>query len=337
MAAKKYVSLNKLSVFLDKLKQTFATKTETDANLVTAKQYADDKTSNLLSYATQTLTNEQKVQARANIEAVSISDISDAIVDVGELPTVAPNDSVFYRLVTATMISNQKPDSAWTCYCVDGLPSIGTAVANATLTNCAGYYNIQDGVAYGYVDNILSFAFSVPIGWYPLSALLPIAGFSYGGVIANIADDPKDRKMRILLKNSLYSYKEGLWTPLGSIDSDVFSVDENGTAWFAGDVFVGGTGIDGSAKMLATNEYVDNKVGNIDLSKYAIVDDTHSLFDTALRHSDTNLNTALRYSDTNLNTAKSYADKKEETILTYTDNVVAQKSQVQIIVWEAGD
>ncbi len=324
--AKKYVNLNTLSTFLENLKNLFATKTETDANLVTAKQYADDKTSNLLSYESQILTDDQKTQVRTNIGAISASEISNAIIDVAELPTAPSDDAVFYRLATASMISNQEELSNWTYYCVDGLPTNGTPVADASFANGVGYYNIQDGVAYGYVNSVLSSAFGVPIGWYPLSALLPVAGFSYGGIITDIADDPKDGAFRTLLEFKLYSYKEGLWTSLGAIDSEVFTVDESGTAWFAGDVFVGGTGIDGSAKMLVTAEYVDSKVSNIDLSLYETTENAQVKLDTAKAYSDANLVTAKQYADDNLNTAK-----------TYTDEALTQKSQVQIITWEVDD
>lgn len=45
--------------------------------------------------------------------------------------------------------------------------------------------------------------------------------------------------------------------------------------------------------------------------------------------------------DTTLSTAKSYSDEGDESTLgesqLYTDNAVSQKSQVQIITWEADD
>lgn len=64
--------------------------------------------------------------------------------------------------------------------------------------------------------------------------------------------------------------------------SNAHTLDWDGVAWFAGDVKVGGTGQDDEdAKTLATTEYVDTKVGEIDFS---IPLDEHSM-DTAA-HAD---------------------------------------------------
>lgn len=341
MATRKYVSLNKLSIFLDKLKQTFATKTETDVSIATAKSeaetYINNKTSKLVSYESQTFTEEEKARARENIGAVSTSDISNAIVDVGVLPTSNIDDSVFYRLISATMTNNRQDLSAyWGCHCVNGLPSTGQPVTNTTQTYQNVYYNIQDGIAYGYIDSILSYATSVPIGWYSLSALAPYFGVEYGGVISDINNAPENNALILLLKCDLYSYKEGAWSSLGSADinSDVFMVTDEGIGWFAENVFVGDIN---KPKMLATTEYVDDKTKNINLSNLETKSDATAKLDEAKAYSRNNLSLAKTYSDTNLNTAKAYTDTKETSILAYTDNVIAQKTQVQIITWGVDD
>ena len=66
------------------------------------------------------------------------------------------------------------------------------------------------------------------------------------------------------------------------------------------------------------------------------------VYDTLMKnHVDTKLAEAKGYSDTNLTSAMNYADAGDESVITtaqsYTDSAVAQKSQVQIITWEADD
>lgn len=64
--------------------------------------------------------------------------------------------------------------------------------------------------------------------------------------------------------------------------SNAHTLDWDGVAWFAGDVKVGGTGQDDeNAKTLATTDYVDTKIGEIDFS---IPLDEHSMDTTA--HAD---------------------------------------------------
>ena len=55
--------------------------------------------------------------------------------------------------------------------------------------------------------------------------------------------------------------------------SNAHTLDWNGNAWFAGDVIVGGTGQDDTdAKVLATREYVDQKVGEIEIPEVPSLD-----------------------------------------------------------------
>ena len=52
-----------------------------------------------------------------------------------------------------------------------------------------------------------------------------------------------------------------------SARSNAHTVDKYGTGWFAGDVYVGGTGQDDTeAKILATQEYVDDQIENINIT-----------------------------------------------------------------------
>lgn len=50
---------------------------------------------------------------------------------------------------------------------------------------------------------------------------------------------------------------------LGLVRSNAYTVDLDGNAWYAGDVYIGGTSQDDGAEMLATESYVDEKVASL--------------------------------------------------------------------------
>ena len=70
MATKKYVSLDKLSTSLDNLKNTFATKTEINANLTAAQSYADNKDSLVLE-SSQTYTD-NAVAEKSQVQIITL-------------------------------------------------------------------------------------------------------------------------------------------------------------------------------------------------------------------------------------------------------------------------
>ena len=135
-----------------------------------------------------------------------------AIIDVVELPTGYVNEQAFYRVLSGSLVYNQHLQNAYTIYCVETLPETGLPATNVDQTEGNVYYNVADGAAYGYVDDMLSAALSVPSGWYPAATLLGALGFEYAGVITNIIDDPMDGKFRLLLEYVVYSYKNDNWT-----------------------------------------------------------------------------------------------------------------------------
>ena len=161
------------------------------------------------SIATKTYVDE----AVSNIPGGSgSSGSSEAIIDVVELPSEDIDESKFYRLLTGTFVYNQYPNNSWTSYCVESLPETGEEATNADMTKITAYYNVSDGELYGYVGSMLSYAFSIPAGWYPISSLFQVAQRPYSGIITDILDDPCDSTYRFLLEHVLYSYKEGKWT-----------------------------------------------------------------------------------------------------------------------------
>lgn len=287
---------------------------------------------------------------------------SGGIIDVTELPTENINEDAFYRLLTGTFVYNQFSQNNFTCYCVETLPEVGEP-ATTDMTTITAYYNVEDGMCYGYVDSALSSALGVPAGWYDVSMLLPVAGYAYGGVVTTLEEAILEDTFYLLLQYEIYSYKDG-WTAFKSIGkngtgvsaevfnhpsnvasgdcshaegysshaegyishaegynshaegnhshaegyrttasgqsqhvqgeynivdpdatdpnirgkyahivgngtdyanrSNAHTLDWDGNAWYAGDIYTGGTGQDDTnAKKMATEEYVDEKVGSI--------------------------------------------------------------------------
>ncbi len=139
-----------------------------------------------------------------------------AIIDVTELPTENIDEDSFYRLLTGTLVFNQYVQNTYTCYCVETLPEVGEPATNLDQSQGNVYYNLSDGEVYGYVDDMLSMALSVPSGWYPASVLLGALGFQYNGVIFDILDDPRDNSFRLLLEYVIWQYK-GKWASLKPI------------------------------------------------------------------------------------------------------------------------
>lgn len=154
---------------------------------------------------TQLTTHSTRILA---LEEDSIKKNPSAIINVGELPTENINENSFYRLMNAQFIFNKLIQSSWICRCVDNLPENPEPVSRDN-ENVYAYYNMQDGITYGYVDDFVSASAngSVPIGWYTLEQLAPSFGLTWGGVITDIDNDLEDDTMRVLLNYDFYIYK----------------------------------------------------------------------------------------------------------------------------------
>ena len=129
----------------------------------------------------------------------------EAIIDVVELPTGNIDDNVFYRLLSGTFYYNGTPQSKWTCYVVETLPSSGEPVT-MDMVHVLLYYAIDTGAVSGYINSMLSGAVGVPVGWYPVEVLGQAFGLAWGGIIWNETDDPIDGANRLYLYYALYQY-----------------------------------------------------------------------------------------------------------------------------------
>lgn len=135
-----------------------------------------------------------------------------AIIDVIKLPTENIREDCFYRLLSGSLVINQYVQNMYTIHCVETLPETGLPATNIDQTEGNVYYNLADGEAYGYLDDILSMGFGVPAGWYPVAEILGALGYRYAGVITNILNDPNDNQFRLILENVIYDYKNSNWT-----------------------------------------------------------------------------------------------------------------------------
>ena len=143
---------------------------------------------------------------------------SEAIINVIELPTENINTNVLYSAPTGSLVFNRAIEPQHNVYCVDGLPSSGEPAIDASMTTITAYYNTQDGVAYGYVDSILSSALSVPVGWYPANTLFSAMGRNYGGVVTSIDNASLDNTYYVLIEETLNHYKDGKWLKYSSAE-----------------------------------------------------------------------------------------------------------------------
>lgn len=173
-------------------------------------KYADKAITNinvdLTGYATEEYVDNAIESAKENIGDFK------AIIDVIELPTENIQEECFYRLLSGSLVFNQDVNNMYIVHCVETLPETGLPATKIDQIGGNIYYNVSDGEAYGYVDDILSIEFGVPVGWYPGSTLMGAAGYEYAGVIINILDDPRDNKFRLLLEYVVYDHKNSRWT-----------------------------------------------------------------------------------------------------------------------------
>lgn len=142
-------------------------------------------------------------------------EVPKAIIDVVELPTESIREYVFYRVLSGSLVINKEICTTWPCYIVEELPDVGEPAMNGDLydqgTVMTTYFTPKNEELSGYVDSALSSALGLSSGWHPVSTLMNLSGFSYVGVIYDIADDPVDRQYRLLLTDKLYTYKDGKW------------------------------------------------------------------------------------------------------------------------------
>ena len=142
-----------------------------------------------------------------------------AVENVTELPTSNISPNKIYNLFIATFIHNRHVVDNSKCYIVDELPTTGENATNLERTTITAYYNLSDKGVYGYLDADLAAGFTqlagttIVAGWYTAEQLLPIAGWSYAGVINHIGEDPNDDTIRVLLEKKVYIYF-GEWIEL---------------------------------------------------------------------------------------------------------------------------
>lgn len=178
-----------------------------------------------------------------NIDGVELSatyskDINKhftTIENVTELPTANINTNKIYNLFSATFIHNRHIVDNSKCYIVNSRPTIGEPATNLERNAITAYYDLSNGKVYGYLDETLAAGFSqlagttIVAGWYPAEQLLPIAGWSYAGIIDHIGKDPNDSTIRLLLEKRVYIYQNE-WIELTNsvVEERLPTPDNNG-------------------------------------------------------------------------------------------------------------
>lgn len=163
--------------------------------------------------------------------------LSEAIIDVTELPTENINEDVFYRSMTGRFYTGKSNIPTWACIVVETLPSEGTP-ATFDMENFTLYYETTSKGVWGYADEALGSMVGIPFGWYPIDAILPMFGMEWGGVVFNETDIlSNDDVMRLLIEYTLYQYKErwekvkgigGIGTGVGAEVFNTFKNEANG-------------------------------------------------------------------------------------------------------------
>ncbi len=145
------------------------------------------------------------------------SGITEAIIDVTELPTENINEDVFYRVPKGTFCINRTPINTWQCIVVEELPSVGT-VLTYDMENFVFYYEIKSGSVSGYADEGLAAASGLSEGWYPIDLVVQMLGVTWGGIFSNVSYMPSDpNTLALLFEYKIYHYKQSWITDDGSV------------------------------------------------------------------------------------------------------------------------
>ena len=139
---------------------------------------------------------------------------ASAIIDVIALPETDINENAFYRVLTGTFLYGQYIKNEWTLHVVDSLPETGDMCWDGT--TAIAYYSVADNNTYGYVDENVSSAMGVPVGWYTADMLIPAIGQPYGGIVTDITQ-AVEGTVYTYLQGVLYSYANGTWSKLDVI------------------------------------------------------------------------------------------------------------------------
>ena len=121
-----------------------------------------------------------------------------SIIDVFGLPTENIDAGSFYRLTTANCAGGGEIlQSNTTIHYVDALPRTGEPVMDIDTEQLQWYYNMTNGVVYGYVDDVLSQAAAsmglpLPEGWCPFSLLYENTGYFCNLAIITVETLPGD-------------------------------------------------------------------------------------------------------------------------------------------------
>ena len=201
--------------------------------------YFNDDDEMIISMTDGSVKNLGKVVADIDVTEIA----SNVIIDVVELPTANINTEAAYRLIYGTFVSNKLLKYSSTCHMVEW-DSAPTGTGDSVLVpeedgnfNYVGYYNVKNGVLYGYFDsatiellkgvvdksNLSSFLkglakaalSAMSTGWKTmqeiLDAIKTYTDITYGGVITSMSQATNEKAVYLYLTHKMYSNINSVW------------------------------------------------------------------------------------------------------------------------------
>lgn len=143
-----------------------------------------------------------------------------AIIDVAELPTLVAETNLLYRVPTGTFFIDGEKTS-WACIVVENLPRVGEPVTT-DMVNITLYYERNSNSVSGYADEMISGAYGLPVGWYPVEDVMQLISHTWCGVVFDeneISDIGTNKDVALLIEYELYqaTYNNGIldWDNVG--------------------------------------------------------------------------------------------------------------------------
>ena len=301
MATKKYVSLSKLSTFLDNLKSVFASKIEFDEI--------------------------KNTKADTN-HLHDISDIADLQPTIDEM-----NDNISQKSQVQMIVSDNTEDT--------NITEVLSTLKIHKLTQ----EQYDEAVINGTLDN--NALYLTPEEEIDLSGYATVGQLSGKADIDHNHNDVyyTETEVDALLfsKSDTSHNHDNTYDAKGSADNALASAKsyaDNAANTVKSDLLNGAGGAYDTLKELGDliNENVDAiEALEIVASSKADADHTHNDIYYTEMEIDDKVSTINNSITTSLNQAKSYSDTNLNAAKTYANNVVAQKTQVQIITWEDDD
>lgn len=163
--------------------------------------------------------------------------VKNAIIDVVSLPTDNINQEAIYRVLDTIAYDYGDPLYKPKFNYVNTLPEEGEGIKNPETNDFCFYYNISNGLVYGYINAELSAAAgaegaTLPIGWYDYTAFLQFNGNpDFGTVILAVDELPSTGMPIVMLDPDGVPYND-IWGYYSRREHEVYCyIDDNLSAF----------------------------------------------------------------------------------------------------------